>query len=244
MRYYHLLLVCITLIGFSACDKDKEGSLTLRFLAQADTHPVQMFQTENSINVNPLQFTHLSLFATDIKLLKSGEDEYLKDVELVDLSFDDLNSALEGFTVQIDGIPEGTYDGISFGIGVPADENSKVPADFPSSSPLSFTSYYWIPWNSYIFMKIEGRMDTNSSGDFETNFALHTGSNDLFRILESQFPLTITEGEDKELNVVFDYGILLEGIDIAGNPQNHNPEDSIQILQIVNNLQNAITLYQ
>lgn len=243
MRFLQILLLSASLLSIWSCDKDKEGSLTLRFIAQSDGNPVEMFKTENSVNVHPLQFTHLSMLLSDFKLLSAGDDQFLKEVDLVDLSFDDLNSATEGFTIQIDQIPAKTYDGITFGIGVPASENAKVPADFPSSNPLSRTGYYWQAWDSYIFMKIEGRIDTNSSGDFETNFAFHTGSNELYSILESQFPVSITEGGNTEISIVFDYARLLEGVDIASNPQNHNPADSIQIGRIVNNLQNAITLF-
>jgi hypothetical protein len=184
-----------------------------------------------------IEFTHVSLLLSDLELLSSSGSEHLKDVELVDMSFADIITSEEGYVVQIDNIPAGAYDGIKFGIGVPADVNAKAPADFPSSSPLSNSGFYWHAWSSYIFMKVEGRIDTIAPQDFETGFAFHTGTNDLYRILESNFPISIDEA------IAFDYAELLEGINIADNPQNHNPEDSLQIAKIVNNLQSAVTLF-
>lgn len=244
MKYFRLLLPFAFIIFFTSCNKDKEGSLTLRFLAQADGNPLHMFQTQNSINTYPLQFIHLSMMISDIELLSAEGNESLRDIELVDLSFDDIASASDGFTVQINNIPAKTYDGIRFGIGVSPDQNAKIPSDFPSSSPLSRTNWYWEAWDSYIFMKIEGKIDADQSGDFETNFAYHTGTNELYRVLEANNPLTIADGQETELAVAFNYAEILSGMDIAGHPQNHNPADTVQIRQIVNNLQNAVTLFQ
>jgi hypothetical protein len=93
-------------------------------------------------------------------------------------------------------------------------------------------------------MKTEGKIDTVAPLDFETGFAFHTGSDNLYRILESNFPLSVIDGQDTELSIIFDYSEILKGINIASNPQNHNPVDSVQIAKIVNNLQSAITLFQ
>lgn len=244
MKYYRLLLPFALIFLLVSCNKDKEGSLTLRFVAQNDGDPLHMFQTQNSINTYPLQFIHLSMMISDIELLSADGNEHLRDIELVDLSFDDLASATEGFTIRIDDIPAKTYDGIRFGIGVAPDQNAQTPSEFPSNNPLSRTNYYWEAWDSYIFMKIEGKIDTDFSGDFATNFAYHTGTNELYRVLESNNSLTVSDGQDTELGIAFNYAELLEGMDIAGHPQNHNPADTVQIRQIVNNLQNAVTLFQ
>jgi hypothetical protein len=246
MKIFTFLFLLISAFLLGSCHKDDKGSLTLRFIARVDADPLVMFEPHSFIDEYDLQFTHLSMLISDLQLSDNGDPEFLSDIELVDMSFEDVAAASQGFEVHFDDIPAATYDEISFGIGVPPDVNSKTPADFPSSSPLSKTGYYWIPWSSYIFMKTEGRIDTALPGDFETAFAYHTGSDHLYRILESGsgFPITIEDGKDTEISIVIDYALLLEGIDIASKPQNHNPEDSIQIGKIVNNLQNAITLFQ
>ncbi len=246
MQIIRILFLITMIISIGSCKKDEAGSLTLHFLASMDGTPLEMFKPYSFIESNDIQFTHLSMLVSDLKLLTPTGSQFLKDVELVDLSFDDITAASGGYSVHIGNIPADTYSGITFGIGVPHDINTKNPSDFASGNPLSKTSYFWLAWESYIFMKTEGRIDTDLPGDFETSFAYHTGTDDLYTILvlESGFPLTIIDGQDTELSIVFDYGKILEGIDIEANPQNHNPEDTVQINKIVNNLQSSITLFQ
>ena len=133
---------------------------------------------------------------SDMTIKNAPESVLLKDVELVDMSFDDADSALEGYTLTVDNLAARTYQGLSFGIGVPPALNSKRPADFASSHPLSKTGYYWEPWSSFIFMKIEGRIDTIAPLDFETAFAYHTGSDPLYTLLESnEIEIVIEDGK-------------------------------------------------
>ncbi len=244
MKYVMTLLLFSSLFLGSGCKDDKEGQLTLHFKAVYDGEVLPTFSTRAFDGVQQVQFTHLSMLLADLQLLHGTATENLSDVELIDLSFDELAKATDGYTLTIRNIPARTYEGIRFGVGLPADLNAKKPADFVSSSPLSKTGYYWLPWSSYIFMKVEGRMDTLGSGLFDTGFVFHTGSNPLYRILEGTLPLTIEDGRVTDLTIHLDYKKLLEGIDIKSNPQNHNPEDTEQILKLVNNLGNAVVLLQ
>jgi hypothetical protein len=126
---------------------------------------------------------------------------------------------------------------------VPSDLNLKKPADFPSGNPLSLTGYYWIPWNSYIFSKTEGRLDTLGSGALDLGFAMHVGSDALYRILDTNmFPITIEDGKVTEVTLLIDYKKLLEEVDIKSNPQNHSPQDTVNIFKMVNNLSTSIFL--
>ncbi len=234
----------VLIIVVASCKNDEEGSLTLHFKPRFESAPVEMFKTFDLIDEHDIRFTHLSMLVSDMELLTTGDPQFLQDVALVDLSFDDASSSEEGYTVTIEQLPAKTYTGLRFGVGVPGDQNSKTPSDFPSSNPLSKNGYYWQAWASYIFMKIEGGMDTANNGNFETNFSYHTGSNHLYRVFETIVPLTIREGQNTDLDIEFNYARILNDVGIQANPQNHNPEDSVQIIKIVNNLQSAITLVQ
>ena len=243
--FIYLLPVVIGGILFTSCKDDKEGSLTLHFIPTHDGLPLVIFQEENVAGQPPLQFTHLSMLVSDMTIFDSPESVLLKDVELVDMSFDDADGALEGYTLKVDNVVAKTYQGLSFGIGVPPDLNSRTPADFASSHPLSKTGYYWEAWESFIFMKIEGRIDTVPPLDFETGFAYHTGSDGLYTLLQSNdIEVVIEDGKNTDVYIAVDFPKLLQGIDISANPQNHNPTDLVQIAEIVNNLQSAITLHQ
>lgn len=246
MRLFTFLLP-VVLCGmlFMGCRDDKEGSLTLHFIPTHEGLPLVTFEPLDLAGHPPLQFTHLSMLVSDMTIFDLPESVLLKDVELVDMSFDDADSALEGYTLRLDKLQAKTYRGFSFGIGVPPVLNNKQPADFASSHPLSKTGYYWEPWSSFIFMKIEGRIDTLAPLDYETAFAFHTGSDPLYTLLESdQIEIVIEDGKNTDVFIAVDFVRLLEGIDIASNPQNHNPADLVQIAEIVNNLQSAVTLHQ
>lgn len=243
MKLSTLLFTGLILFFIAGCDDDKEGSLVLQFRATYDGEPLTML-TDKTFSGLPIRFGHLSMYVSDIQLLKEGGSELLSEVELVDLSYSDPVSANEGFSLQFNGIPEGNYNGLRFSIGVPADLNAMVPADFSSSHPLSRTGYYWQAWESYIFMKIEGNLDSALPGSFETPFAYHTGSNELFRTFEIIGPaIQIDADEVEEGALLFDYKDVLEGLDILANPQNHNPQDTVQINRIVNNLSSSINFF-
>lgn len=245
MRYYlYAGLIFIGFVSMTACNKDKEGSLTLHFVPTHDGLPLQTLQDVDLIDEIPLQFRLMTMLVSDIELLDQPSNKLLRDVELVDMSFENTVDASNGYTVVFDDIPAKEYNGLSFGIGVPSDLNAMTPSEFPSSHPLSLTGYYWQAWESYIFMKIEGRLDTIAPVDYETSFAFHTGSNELYRVLATNTPLLIEDGKNLDLYIAFNYPKLLEGINIVDNPQNHNPQDTVQINRIVNNLQNAVSLHQ
>jgi len=243
MKYLLLLVSGILVLGVSSCKKDaSEGTVTIHFKAVYNEETLETFSTRPFENGEQLQFSHLSMFISDLELMGKAESVALDENELVNLSFDTPSSAAEGYTLKITNIPAGSYDGIRFGIGVPPDLNQKKPADFSSDNPLSNTGYYWIPWNSYIFMKTEGRLDTLGNGNLDLGFALHSGSDALYRILEGAVPITVEDGKETTLDIVIDYKKLLQGVDIKANPQNHTPDDLTAITAIVNNLAIAISL--
>lgn len=245
MKHLNFILFSLLMLGLASCKDDPdtaEGTVTFHFKAVYDEAPLPMFETRPFENGEFLEFTHLSMIISDLELLRQGSAELLDDVEIVNLSFDNTTAAEGGYTLTISGVPAGTYDGLRFGIGVPADVNAKKPADFPSSNPLSNTAFYWTPWSSYIFMKTEGRLDTLGNGTLDLGFALHTGSDALYRVSGTNIPLIVSEGLNTNLDIVIDYKKVLQGVDIKSNPQNHSPDDLTTISAIVNNLEIALTL--
>jgi hypothetical protein len=244
MKYFFYILTFFSLFLVASCEnKEKEGSLELTFLGRYEGNPIPMFTTVSSPSGDPIQFTGLSFYVSDVQIKNGSSTEFLREIELIDLSHDDAISASTGSQVNFTGIPPSSYEELRFGIGVPPGLNDMAPSDFSSTHPLSKTGYFWQAWDSYIFMKIEGRMDTTGNGTFDMPFAYHTGTDELYRVLQSQVPLQIEDSKTTELTIAIDFKNLLEGIDIRSNPQNHNPADSVQILRIVDNIQNSITLF-
>ena len=241
---FFLLLVVLVYSGCSDGTDTESGVLDVNFKAVYDGQPLVTFTTHPFANGQNIEFSHLSFFVTDLQLSSSAKSYIDETPDLLDLSFDNLNDATEGATLSLAGVQPGVYNMLRFGFGIPSDINSSKPEDFPSNNPLSKSGYYWQAWQSYIFSKTEGRLDTLGNGALDLGFAFHTGSNELYRILEVPVPITIEDGKATSVDVLVDYKKLLEGIDIKSNPLNHNPTDSVQIQKIVNNLVNAITLVQ
>ncbi|MEP6647345.1 MAG: MbnP family protein [Saprospiraceae bacterium] len=246
MKIQHLFIAFIIVGMFQACkgDQEKTGSITLHFKAFYDGQPLSMLSTKPFTAPEQLQFTRLSFFISDLALMDQSATVALKDIDLVDMSFDDINSADNGYTIEVSDLQVKNYSGLKFGIGVPADLNAKKPVNFPSSNPLSDPNAYWSGWDSFIFMKTEGRIDTLGNGAFDTGFAYHTGTNELFRTVTATLPISIEDGKNKEIDVDIDYKKILEGIDIKALPLNSNPKDTLQIGMIIRNLANALTLVQ
>ena len=243
MRLFILLFIAAGIFGLSSCKEDNpEGTLTLHFKAVYDGQPLQTFTTHPFEGIQQIQFTHLSMMVADLQLVDGSKVKDLDDIELVDLSFDNLAAAEAGYTLTIPNVTAGSYDGINFGLGVPPDLNQKKPADFSSGSPLSKTGYYWVAWNSYIFSKTEGRLDTLGNGALDLGFAMHTGSDALYRAGQGTIPIVIEEGKTTNMNILLDYKDLLQGVDIKSHPQNHTQSDTSEIVKIVNNYGTSITL--
>jgi hypothetical protein len=244
-KYSSILMLAAVIIGtLASCKKDEStGTMVIHYKAVYDGQPLKTFQTFPFENGQQIQFSHLSMFISDLSLTKSSGQESLDDVELVDLSFDDATAAANGYTQTIMDIPAGTYSGLSFGVGVPQDVNAMKPADFPSSNPLSKTGYYWSAWQSYIFSKTEGRLDTLGSGNLELGFAIHTGADSLYTSLQAPVTLVVEDGKETVIEIVIDYKLLLEGVDIKNHPQNHSPTDMVAILALTANIPDAFTLY-
>ena len=244
MKHLFLLLSSLGILTLLSCNKEdpKEGTLTIHFKAQYDGQTLPTFETKPFENGQRIEFTNLAMYVADLQLIQNATMRHLDDIELVDLNYDNLTAAEEGYTLKVSNIPAGSYTGISFGIGVPPDLNQKTPSDFSSSSPLSKTGFYWVAWGSYIFSKTEGRLDTIGSGPLDLGFAMHTGSDALYQTGQSNFPISIEDGKETNLDILLDYKKLLMGVDIKAMPQNHTPSDTAQINKIVNNYGSSLTL--
>ena len=243
-RFACLLMLLSAIIGCKDDDDPGTGSLSVNFKAVYQGLPLNMFSIRPFENGQQIDFSNLSFFISDLHL-SGSPGSYTDEIpDLIDLSFDLLSEAETGVSIKMNDIKAGSYNNLEFGFGVPPDLNAQQPQDFPSTHPLSNNGYYWEAWNSYIFSKMEGRLDTIGNGTLNMGFALHTGANNLYRVLQATLPIVIEDGKETNVDIWVDYKALLEGVDIKSDPQNHDPADSIQIQKIVNNLADAITLVQ
>lgn len=242
MKYSFLFLVCLSLF-FSSCKED-EGAIELNFLATYDGQALVLNQ-DLAYESYPIRITESDFYISNIQLKQGAELIDIKDIDFVDFTNQnfDQQRAEDGYSLEYDKVPAGTYDGLVFSIGVPPSLNSMVPANFESSSPLSKTGYYWDHWSSYIFAKLAGVYETEE-GEY-TGYFFHTGTDDLYRTFEINREIVISEDQLELIQINLDHKTLFSLdngslFDISSNSVNHDPLKIEPLEMLVNNYAQAL----
>ncbi|MEE9371877.1 MAG: MbnP family protein [Saprospiraceae bacterium] len=233
-------------INFEA-NPTNRGILNLNFRLEYEGETLATFSDLNYPNPNfPFLVSLVSAFLSNITIFNGTNEQEILEIERIKINEnqDDKASALLGTTLSIPHVVPGDFTGIRFGVGVPAQTNSKSPVDFPQNHPLFFSGEYWDSWDSYIFFKIEGKADMDQDGTKETNLALHVGSNEAFRIKEVMSEFTVKAQETTTLQFVIDVKDIFDMngaiYDIVEAPQIHSLSQIDQATQLADNLQQAI----
>lgn len=197
-----------------------------------------------------VNFTSLLFYISDIKLVKeNGEEVLIKDADMIDFykNHSTASTAPLGETLTIEGVPEGEYKAIKFGIGLPASLNATNPADYSSDNPMSKTEMYWDWRGTYIFSVIEGILDETDDGIVNNDafITIHSGSDAMFKTRELTLPISITNDAQTKINFQLDakkiYVTNNSVFDIKNRNTSHSgPDDSDIADEIITNLANAI----
>ncbi|MEY5043833.1 MAG: hypothetical protein RJA19_1060 [Bacteroidota bacterium] len=138
----------------------------------------------------------------------------------------------------LEAFPEGTYQAIRFGVGIPEEINRGTdPALFPNDHPMGFlgsAGMFWTWSTGYIFMKYEGRAAPLGSEVMNSPIAYHCGTDASYRTVSLEFPYPIYIGAQRRLEfpLAFDAAKVLVGpedsVDVIADPLTHNgPNDPI-----------------
>lgn len=220
----------------------KSGTLEFNIKLQYQGQPLVIFNDYNYPDGRKMNFTRVSFYTSEMKLNETP----INEVEFHNLtnSHSNLELANQGYFWSLENVPTGTYDNLSFNIGVPEALNNRDPGEFPSGHPLAKPAENWFSWMSYIFLKVEGNIDLNNDGDSETGIALHTGSNEALRRLTIDYPIQVNENENTKINLIFDLYQLFDGptglFPIDEYPQIHSLTQLEGVLELSNNLINSI----
>ncbi len=203
------------------------------------------YQLDDSTMIN---FNRVSFYVSDVVLLKNidGEEEETDvfDLQLIDFTdFTELNpgTAADGISYIGTNLPVDRYDGLKMGLGVPADLNRTSPDKYDSGHPLASSLHYWQGWGSYMFAMIEGAIDLNRNGTFESdeNFRYHLGSDDAYENAFIYETLTLEENTNQTFNVTMDLKRLFRKtdgtpvFDVSDKLSTHNPDDFGFIVQLM-----------
>lgn len=118
-------------------------------------------------------------------------------------------------------VEAGEYTGIRFKMGLEG-LNNRIEAEqvsaaaHPLGSRGDFTTY-WSPEKGYIFLRLDGRVDTNHDDALDATWAVHLGTSEFVHTLEFAHPFTLRTGESSEIHLDVNYAQFLAGLDY-GNP--------------------------
>jgi hypothetical protein len=246
MRRLLFLLLPLILLSLK-CKKDPppelQGTLVLNMKPIYNNSPL-IINRVYDYNGKKVRFTKLSFFMSNIHFpYASVNGEERVYFALADFtSLDDSIKAIKGLDISNNILVRSNYVGVGLSIGVDRVSNAKKPKDFPSSSPFSDAGYYWDDWKSYIFSKLEGLMDKDGDGKFETGFTIHTGGDEVYKTVDFSKNFTIKEGEITTVNFELNLNKLLNGIDLTTVNSTHQTGDLPTMKLFMGNFKEALTI--
>jgi hypothetical protein len=247
-RLLFLLLLPFILLS-SKCKKDDviAGSIALNIKALYDDKPL-IINKIYDYKGKKMRFTKWRFFASNIygprqliagSLQAPGLDN---NTSLFDFSeLIDSSTAQKGITQTISSIG-GTSEKFNISIGIDFIKNMQKPKDFNSSNPLSDAGNYWDDWNSYIFSKLEGLMDKDGDGKFETGITIHTGGNEVYQTLTFTKNVVVNISESTTINGELNLNKLLNGIDLTTVNSTHQTGDLPTMKLFMGNFKEALTI--
>ncbi len=247
MRKLLFIAAVFFILSSSKCKKDDEalkGNISLNIATTYNNSPL-IINKIYDYNGKKVRFTKLSFFVSNINAVNlsslSGESLY-KDIAFFDFtSLDDSVKATKGSDITYSQFVD-KYLSINMNVGVNQGLNTKKPKDYPSSNPLSDAGNYWEDWNSYIFLKLEGLMDKDGDGKFESGITLHTGGNEVYQPLSFKKSFNVSEGQTTTINFSLDLNKLLTGIDLTTINATHQTGDLPTMKKLMGNFPTALTL--
>ena len=201
----------------------------------------------NNMNI---RFDQFNFYISNVVLVKEtlgGQEETeLLEIDFVDLSFRpaDITDAQAGFTIKVENVPVGEYDGIKIGLGVPTDLNKNTWGDFGEGHPLRKVGHHWAAWESFIFSKTEANIDVDNNNGFTHKLSYHTGDDQAYETKYVAKNITLTKGEITNISFEANVKEMFHEIDVMQDTGTHNLSDIDLVKKIQKNLQNKVLSVQ
>ncbi len=220
------------------------GAIEWNIKAKFNEQPFQLNKIYN-YNGKKVRFSRLSFYVSNISANRKGSFISSIDIPIAMIDFKEIDDSIEaskGFIINFEGFQARDMDQFDFGIGVASNLNSKKPKDYPTNNPLSETSNYWDAWNSYIFFKLEGSLDKDGDGQFETGITLHAGGNEVYQSMNFSKAFSIKENETTPLSMELDLNKFINGIDMETYNSTHQIGDLPTMKKMMGNFQTALII--
>jgi len=143
-------------------------------------------------------------------------------------------------------LPEGSYKGLRFTVGLDSAVNHGDPTVFEKGDPLAIQtpSMHW-DWNSgYLFMKVEGNVDTTkrSAGAAVTEFFYHIGMDGMKRMITIQTRFSAGKSLKTTVRLKFDLAKMLAMIDMQSDISTHSFDNQPLANRLADSWQHAFSV--
>jgi hypothetical protein len=205
--YIFSILTLVMLFVFSSCKKDEKATIVLSFKGKVGNENLLLRNSKFSPgNGSKVNIETLKFYLSNIILIKEDNTEVLlKDVAFIDFENNHTSNTNNGETIVIE-TDAGNFKGIKMSFGVDNTKNNADPTVYTEDEPLSiYKGMHW-SWNTgYIFMKLEGKFDTNTTANIlSQDYLFHTGLNDLYTTQTFNKSFQLNGNETKNLNFNID----------------------------------------
>lgn len=149
----------------------------------------------------------------------------------------------ETSTYSLGNLKEANYSDITFDVGVDSVTNHTDPNTYSISSPLypQTPSMHWTWASGYIFYKLEGTVDTDGDGTFESTFLFHIGTDGMLRNISYALNQEIVGDKTNTISMKIDLAQFLDNIDLSIDNSTHTMNNMPLALRVVNNSTSAFS---
>jgi len=223
------------------CEFPTKAKLKIKFHHRVNGNPFAYSQSFDNGSGRMFDITLARFYMSNITLHRASGNFKFTDDTCTTNHF--LLVTPDQQTYDVGEFDPGSYTGISFTVGVDTVVNKTVyPAEkcvvTTTGHVLQNSDMHW-GWNmGYIFLKLEGHADTTdvADGTLDGVMVYHTGTNPLARTAMVDYNFSGVKEGTVTLDIIADYGALLNGIDLANDYRSHTDPPRLDVaIQVMNN---------
>ncbi len=258
-KSFFVPLMLTLLVFLAACNK-KEGCTdpnALNYDPDAETNVGCEYISSHSVE------THFHAHVADETLLEGNTYTiggvvteltfarfYISNPRLIDSDGNEVSAPVKYLLIlpatddyEIGELPDGSYTGIRFEIGVDSVTNHSDPTQYAVGDPLGaqFPNMSW-GWDmGYIFLRIDGVADSDADGVPDDGFEMHLGGDEYLASVQVDYPITIGDGNENIFHLNANWAEIFAGVDLANDNTTHTSDNFPLADMLFDNLQNFIS---
>ena len=246
MKYFKKFFVektAIVLLILAGCDasalKDGTANLTLNLNAHVNG---KSFSGESSATYDvkgiAMSFKSARMYISEISLISSDDTRVAVESEPLEVpAKNDENENISHIirdhvllvkhdakmtAYDIGTWPAGEYKGIRFKVGIAGTTNRIDPSQVPAKHPLSKQTDFNNHWNwnaGYLFLRMDGRVDTNNDEKPDSLWAVHLGTAKFLKEVTLTHNFTLKDETPATLDISIDYATFFKNVDLTDPKQ-------------------------